>query len=72
MPNGNGTISITLINEDGRETVKSISDGTKVSQVVGKDKIALLNGLEQKAGRDRELRPNDRVQVLRRSYKNGC
>ncbi len=71
MPNGNGTISITLINEDGRETIKNIKDGTKVSQVVGKDKIALLNGLEQKAGRDRELRANDRVQILRRSYKNG-
>jgi malate/lactate dehydrogenase len=71
MPNGNGKISITVIDQDGHESAKTVKDSTKVSEVAGKDVVVLLNGQEQRPGRDRELRANDRVQILRRSYKNG-
>ena len=69
MPNGN--ISVTIVDPDGNEKVKTVKDGTKLSEVVGKGKAAILNGNEVRSDRDPELRGNDRVIVLRRAYKNG-
>lgn len=71
MPNGNGGFSITLIDADGHQSNKVVSDGTKVSEVAGKDVVVILNNQEQRPDRDRELRAGDVVQILRRSYKNG-
>lgn len=69
MPNG--TISFTLIDEDGQEAVKTCPDGTKSSKYVGKGKACILQGREVRAGRDPELREGDRLIIVRRSYKNG-
>ena len=72
MPNGNNSISITLINTDGGESTKTVKDGTKVSEVIPKGCAAILNGNEVRSGRDPELRGNDRVIIVRRAYKNGA
>ena len=69
MPNGK--ICFTVINEDGNESSKEVTDGTKVSTVIGKGKACILNGREVRAGRDPELREGDRIIIVRRSYKNG-
>lgn len=71
MPNGNGRISLTIVNADGGESTKTVKDGTKVSEVIPKGCAAILNGNEVRPGRDPELRAEDRVIIVRRAYKNG-
>jgi hypothetical protein len=67
MANGNGSFTITLVDDNGTEKDKQCKAGDKLSSIVPSGMVALLNGV--KVERDAELRANDKVAYMRKSGK---
>ena len=67
MPRNNGDFTITLVDDNGSENTHDCKEGAKISSVVPSGMVTLLNG--KKVERDAELRPNDKVEYMRKSGK---
>lgn len=63
----NGDFTITVVDEDGIETTRTVDVGAKISSIVPSGRSAILNGV--RTTRDNELRANDRVEYMRKSGK---
>lgn len=62
-------ITVKFTDRDGKESSKTLDEGSTISALVGSGNVCILNG--EQVDRDVELRAGDHVEEIRRSAKAG-
>ena len=64
------SINVTVVDQDGIETTKTINNDTTLSSFVPQGFLGLVNGREESGSTT--LREGDRIKIIARSGKAGC